>query len=122
MPTKESVRSFPTPEPTPTIKIDFAPHQEAYTYLLGETLVNPINTFYAAVNESLTFTATIEFHVSDRYAVGYRWDFGDGSKGYSNPVTHIYTQTNVNLQVSFIVIDNKGVEWGVRKSMYVKKF
>lgn len=119
--TTESIRSFPTPEPTPTIKIDFEPHQESYTYLLGETLVNPVNTFYAAVNESLTFTATIEFHVSDRYAVGYQWDFGDGSKGYSNPVTHTYTQTNVNLQVSFIVIDNKGVEWGVRKSMYVKK-
>lgn len=121
MTTLESVRSFPTPEPTPTIRITFSPHQEAYTYLLGETLVAPLNSFYAGVNQSLTFTATIEFNVTDRWAVGYRWEFGDGGISYSNPATHTYSQENTNLQVAFIVIDNKGKEWRARKSMYVTK-
>ena len=121
MTTLESVRSFPTPEPTPTISIAFSPHQEAYTYLLGETLVAPPNSFYAGVNQALTFTATIEFNVTDRWAVSYRWEFGDGGVAYSNPATHTYTQENTNIQVAFIVIDNKGREWRARKSMYVTK-
>lgn len=120
MSNKESVRSFPTPEPTPTIRISFAPHGEAYTYLLGETLISPANAFYAATKTSITFTATVEFHVADRWAVGYRWDFGDGGMAYSNPATHTYTQANITLQTSFIVIDNKGVEWKARKSVYTK--
>lgn len=120
MTTLESVRSFPVPEPTPNIRLNFSPHKEAYVYTVGETTVSPANAFYAHINESVTLTASIEFFVADRWAVGYKWDFGDGVVGNSNPATHIYKQPNTTMQVSFTVIDNKGVEWYARKAMYLK--
>lgn len=120
MTTLESVRSFPTPEPTPTIRLDFSPHHEEYIYTLGEVTVAPANAFYAHVNETVTFTATIEFHVLDRWAVGYRWNFGDGGIAYSNPATHVYVQSNTTMQAAFVVIDNKGIEWRARRSMYLQ--
>lgn len=120
MTTLESVRSFPTPEPTPSIRLDFSPHKEAYIYTLGEVTVEPANTFYAHINETVTFTATVEFHVTDRWAVGYRWEFGDGGVAYTNPATHKYSQPNTTLQASFTVIDNKGQEWRAHKAMYLK--
>jgi hypothetical protein len=120
MSTLESVRSFPTPEPTPSIRLDFAPHKEVYVYTLGETTVEPANTFYAHANETLTFTASITFPTASRYAVGYRWEFGDGGVAYSNPATHVYKQPSTTMLAVFVVTDNKGVEWRASKAMYLK--
>lgn len=88
--------------------------------MVGEATIKPANTFYAHVTEVVTLTATVTFATTKQYAIGYRWDFGDGSKGYSNPATHTYTQTNASMQVSLVVTDNRGVEWTARKSMYLK--
>lgn len=115
----ESIRSFPTPEPTPSIRLDFSPHRETYVYTVGEATVEFVNTYLGHTNEDITFTATISFPTNRRYASGYRWDFGDGSKGFTNPVKHTYIQGNT-YQVSFIIIDNFGLEWGATKNMYIK--
>ena len=84
----ETVRVYPTPEPTPTIRIDFSPHGEAFTFNVGETAYSPAGAFYGAVKTTLTFTATTIFPVSTRQPVAYEWEFGDGSIGFNNPTTH----------------------------------
>lgn len=116
----ETIRSFAPARATPSIALDFSPHKGAYTYSIGETTVEFANTYYANINEVITFTATLTFPTPDRYAVGYHWSFGDGSEGFANPATHTYKQTSVNIDVAFTVTDNKGVEWTARKSMYLK--
>lgn len=115
----ETIRVLPDPKATPVISIDFSPHKEVYTYVIGETTQEWSSTFYAHVAEVVTFTATIVWPTGKSVA-GYKWEFGDGSEGSGNPSTHTYAQASVNLNVTLTITDNNGVEWTARKSMYLK--
>lgn len=117
---KESVRSFPDPDAAPVITFDFSPHYAAYSYSVGATTYTT-NAFYAQVGATVTFTATTAFgDPLTQSALGYEWDFGDGTKGFGNPVTHKYTAPNIQLQVGLTVTDNNGQRFHVPKPMYLK--
>ncbi len=119
---KETVLATPQPKPTPTISIDFSPHRDAFSYSVGATTYVPANTFYAHVGEALTLTATVVLADSVReWIVGYEWDFGDGTKGFGNPVTHTYSFNNPHTQVGLTVTDNLNRKWRARKAMYLKE-
>lgn len=114
----QTVRAYPAPEPTPNIKIDFSPHGAAYTYNVGEESYAPASTFWAAVNTSLTFTATVTFAGAGQSVAGYEWKFGDGSIGSTNPVTHTYTLIS-ELPVTLVITDNRGREFRAYKTLFV---
>ncbi len=62
----------------------------------------------AAEDQSLTFTATPQIAASS-YAddrVIFRWDFGDGSLGYGNPVQHFFADAGI-YSVSVTGFDNR---------------
>lgn len=113
------VTSIPAPRGTPTVSLDWSPHDGAYTYTVGVTLYSPTNAFYAQVNTSLTFTATISFPDSSQWAVTYEWDFGDGVKGYGNPATHSYKFASLHTQVVVKVTDNFDKIYTARKQVYL---
>lgn len=115
----ETIRSIPSPSSTPVISIEFSPHGEKYSYVVGETTIEWHNTFYGSMNEPITFTATVTMP-SGRTASSFHWEFGDGNEGSGNPVSHTYSQATVNLNVACVVTDNFGVEWTARKTMYIK--
>lgn len=121
-PVIETVREVPDPEGSPEISIEFSPHKEEYTYNVGGETVKPSPTvYYAHINEAVTLTATVTFaNPTKQWAVGYRWDLGDGTIAYNNPATHTYTLPSTHLQVGLTVFDNKGQEWRARKAMYLK--
>lgn len=117
--TLETIRALPDPKATPVISIDFSPHKEVYVYEAGAVEFPWSNTFYAHINEVVTFTATVVMPTGKTIA-GYKWEFGDGSEGSGNPSTHTYLQASININCVLTVTDNNGVEWIARKTMYLK--
>lgn len=104
----ETVRSAPVAEATPEISIAFSPHGSAFSYNVGEEVVSPTDTYFTGINEDITFTATVKYNNPDKqWAIGYEWNFGDGSIGYGNPGVHKYLFVN-EIQVSVAITDNKG--------------
>lgn len=117
----ENVREFKSPEATPQIQIDFSPHREPFAYSAGSVVYSPAGVYFAHAKETITFTATVDLaNPATQHIIGYEWDFGDGSKGYGNPVTHIYNLDNENTQVRLTVTDNKNRKWIATKAMYLR--
>lgn len=117
----ETVREFKPSEATPQIQIDFSPHQEPFAYSAGSIVYSPDNVYYGHTLEEITFTATVKLgNPATQRIIGYEWDFGDGSKGYGNPVTHIYILDNENTQITLTITDNKNRKWVALKAMYLR--
>lgn len=115
----ETIRTLPALEPTPSISIEFTPHNGVYKYVVNGVEVEWNNFFYASTNETLTFTATVVMP-PNLTATGYNWKWGDGSEGTGSTATHKYTQTG-NYSVGLTVTDQHGTKWTARKSMYLKE-
>jgi PKD repeat protein len=49
----------------------------------------------------------------------YFWDFGDGVKGYGNPITHTYKLSGISPQAVLRVTDNYGRRWFCRQQIYL---
>jgi len=71
----------------------------------GNTVVSNYN--YVERNTPLTFTATFTMP-RERTAVEWIWDFGDGVKGYGNPVIHEYVTPILGARVSLRILDDLG--------------
>jgi hypothetical protein len=98
------------------VDFDWTPKSTAITYTIGGNTYPPTRqadnvvrasdsryqAFYTTTNAPLTFTATVVAPTS--VPTEYRWNFGDGSIGYGQTVTHTYTagapQTQVTLAVT----------------------
>jgi hypothetical protein len=75
--------------------------------------------YYTPVSTPLTFTAQATFW-DDREPVEYQWDFGDGTKGWGNPVSHTYNAESLFTRASLFVWDQFGREYFAIRQVYVK--
>jgi hypothetical protein len=98
------------------VDFDWTPKSTAVTYTIGGNTYPPTRqqdgvsrasdsryaAFYTTTNTPLTFTATVI--APNLTPTEYKWNFGDGSIGYGQIVTHTYSagapQTQVTLAVT----------------------
>lgn len=99
------------------ITLDVAPTEGVFTYEAdGDTFGNAPRVL---TNTQLTFTATAV--LPDSNPLTYRWDFGDGTFGYGNPVTHEYVADPNSVRVVVQVSDNRGKEHYGAQEIYLYK-
>lgn len=103
IPPKEGISFSTSPEGDEVI---FVVHGGTY-----ETGVNQ-----TPIGESITFTADTS-NIED--VVRYEWDFGDGKRGYGNPVEHTYVIPNPHLRAKLRVISRDGTIYSVGKQIYL---
>lgn len=101
--------------PTDRITFSSSPIGSTITFTLNGTTY-PSTAKVSSINTQLTFTAAGD--IND--AIRFEWDFGDGTKGYGNPVTHTYTIPNPFIRVALRVLDSDGVHKHSSKRMYLK--
>jgi PKD repeat protein len=99
-----------------SITFDFDPHGNAHSYVIGGDVIVS-GYYYAEVGEETEFTATVALPYG-RLAIEYAWDFGDGVKGYGNPVVHTFKTLTSHSRVSLTVTDDLGHRYRVAKQMY----
>lgn len=116
--TLDTITVLPPVRHDPQILIDTDPAGDPFTWSDGTTTYTS-GAFYTARDTEITFTATVSFFDTDQSAVGYEWQFGDGAKGYANPVAHTYTSKVPTFQVIATVIDNLGQRFHARKQIYL---
>lgn len=117
--TVDTITVLPNVRSEPEILIASSPAGAAFTWTDGTNTYSPPATFYTARDTEITFTATVTFFDDDQYAVGYEWRFGDGIKGFANPVAHTYITPASSVQVTATVIDNLGQRFHARKQLYL---
>ena len=73
------------------------------------TNVNPVANFTYVINENevrLDASSTYDTP-SDKKVLNYTWEFGDGTQGYGEIVTHDYSKPG-NYTITLTVVDNDG--------------
>lgn len=68
----------------------------------------------------ITFTASVRIPEGD-FIIAYEWDFGDGSKGYGNNVTHSYVAASPSTRAVLCVTDNHGRRFCRGKQVNLRK-
>jgi PKD repeat protein len=66
--------------------------------------------YFGLVGEEITLSGELSYDPDpDGYIVTWSWDFGDGSTGFGEIVTHTYLSTGI-FNVTLAVTDNEGFE------------
>jgi PKD repeat protein len=106
-----------TPKPAqPTEEVSFttSPQGAAVSFTVGgDVYVSGANR--TAIDTAITFTATD----SVENPLRYEWDFGDGSKGYGNPVVHTYKINNPHLRAHLKVTGDDGKLYYSSQQIYL---
>ncbi len=108
----------------PEVTFTTDPQGTMYTLVVGGDTYNL--DYRTPPGEDIEFTASVKFsdvynwtNLVPRAALEYHWDFGDGTEGWGNPVTHEYELTNINIRVVLRVTFDTGLRLFVGKQLYV---
>lgn len=115
-------------KPKSNVEVNFAiSHAEPLvplSYAVGSTTyLTDFN--YTPIDTLITFTATAS--VSDADVLEYKWNFGDGTEGWGNPVTHEYSawiddgygNYNYSVQAVLRIRDSLGRKFYARQQIYL---
>jgi hypothetical protein len=90
----------------------------------ADTIVRASDSRYTAYttpnNTLLTFTATASIPAG-LTAVEYKWNFGDGTVGYGNSVSHTYTISSPQTMATLVVTDNLGRQSSIGRLLNLRQ-
>jgi len=104
----ETINAYkPLPLP-PVATIDVTPHGAAVSVTTPLGTYTWPDVFNHATSTTLTFTGTVSSMLPVTVAEWY-WDFGDGTTGVGNGITHAYLYPDPSLIVNLRVTTDQGV-------------
>lgn len=115
---EDNINVLPQAQAQPEISIGVAPEGDAVAYTVNGTTYT---SDYKKVATQTEITLTATYTLPDAEPLEFEWFFGDGIKGYGNPVTHTWIVANKNAKLALRITDSKRRVHTTSRQLYLEE-